>query len=63
LIRDEDDFNRHLDYIHWNPVKHGLVSKVADWPYSSFHRLVRSRWYAENWGENITFDGVNEFGE
>ena len=63
LIRDEDDFNRHMDYIHWNPVKHGLVSKVADWPYSSFHRLVRSGWYAENWGEDITFDDVNEFGE
>jgi putative transposase len=63
LIRDEDDFNRHMDYIHINPVKHGLVSKVADWPYSSFHRLVRSGWYAENWGENIAFDDGNKFGE
>ncbi len=63
LIRDEDDFNRHMDYIHWNPVKHGLVSKVADWPHSSFHRLVRSGWYPENWGENITFDDDNKFGE
>ncbi len=63
LIRDENDFNRHMDYIHWNPVKHGLVSKVADWPYSSFHRLVRSGWYPENWGENITFDDGKEFGE
>ncbi|MDD5267079.1 MAG: transposase [Methylococcales bacterium] len=63
LIRDEDDFNRHMDYIHWNPVKHGLVSKVVDWPYSSFHRLVQSGWYPENWGENITFDRINEFGE
>jgi putative transposase len=63
LIRDEDDFNRHMDYIHWNPVKHGLVAKVADWPYSSFHRLVRSGWYPELWGENITFDDTNEFGE
>jgi putative transposase len=63
LIGDEDDFNRHLDYIHWNPVKHGLVSKVNDWPYSSFHRLVRNGWYSENWGENITFVGIYEFGE
>jgi putative transposase len=63
LIRDEDDFNRHMDYIHWNPVKHGFATKVNDWPYSSFHRLVRIGWYPENWGENITFDGVNEFGE
>ncbi len=63
LIHDEDDFNRHMDYIHWNPVKHGLVSKVVDWPYSSFHRLVRSGWYPELWGENISFDNTNEFGE
>ncbi|MEI6067116.1 MAG: transposase [Methylococcaceae bacterium] len=43
LIRDEDDFNRHMDYIHWNPVKHGLVSKLVDWPYSSLvGRAVRA---------------------
>jgi putative transposase len=63
LIRDEDDFNRHMDYIHWNPVKHGFTPKVVDWPYSSFHRLVRSKQYAENWGENIDFDNGSEFGE
>jgi putative transposase len=40
-IRDEDDFTRHLDYIHFNPVKHGHVSRVKDWPHSSFHRMVR----------------------
>ena len=39
-IRDEADFNAHVDYIHFNPVKHGLVERVADWPYSSFHRFV-----------------------
>ncbi|MGZ8153369.1 MAG: REP-associated tyrosine transposase [Methylovulum sp.] len=63
LIRDEDDFNRHMDYILWNPVKHGFAAKVADWPYSSFHRLVRSGWYAENWGGNIAFNDSDEFGE
>jgi len=36
-IRDEADFHRHIDYIHWNPVKHGWVRQVADWPHSSFH--------------------------
>jgi len=36
LIRDQEDFNRHADYIHWNPVKHGWVRRVADWPHSSF---------------------------
>ena len=41
LIRDEEDRIAHADYIHWNPVKHGWVQNVGDWPYSSFHRFVR----------------------
>jgi putative transposase len=41
LIRDDRDFERHVDYIHYNPVKHGYVLRVADWPWSSFHRYVR----------------------
>ena len=40
-IRDEDDFGRHLDYIHFNPVKHELARCAHDWPYSSFHDWVR----------------------
>jgi REP-associated tyrosine transposase len=40
-IRDENDFARHVDYIHINPVKHRLVPRVRDWPYSSFHRMVK----------------------
>jgi len=40
-IGDENDFARHMDYIHINPVKHGLVARVSDWPYSSFHRMVK----------------------
>jgi putative transposase len=40
-IRDETDYARHVDYIHYNPVKHGLVSEVAEWTYSTFHRFVR----------------------
>jgi putative transposase len=39
-IRDDTDLERHVDYIHYNPVKHGLVNRVADWPFSSFHRYV-----------------------
>ncbi|QTD46543.1 REP-associated tyrosine transposase [Ottowia testudinis] len=39
-IRDKQDLQRHVDYIHYNPVKHGLVRQAADWPYSSFHRFV-----------------------
>ena len=41
LIRDDDDLRTHIDYIHFNPVKHGHVARVADWPYSSFHGYVR----------------------
>jgi len=41
LIRSDLDFERHVDYIHFNPVKHGHVSRASDWPHSSFHRYVR----------------------
>jgi Transposase and inactivated derivatives len=54
LIRDEEDFNRHVDYVHWNPVKHGWVRRVADWPHSSFHDYSRRGVYPEDWGgENV----------
>jgi putative transposase len=49
-VRDEDDLRHHLDYIHFNPVKHGLVSRVSDWPHSSFHEYVRRGIYAPDWG-------------
>jgi putative transposase len=49
-IRNEDDWKRHLDYVHFNPVKHGLVSRARDWPYSSFRRAVEKGWYAPDWG-------------
>jgi putative transposase len=48
-VRDEGDFQRHLDYIHFNPVKHRHVTRVRDWPYSSFHRMVRLGFYPEGW--------------
>lgn len=48
-IRDEWDYQNHLDYIHYNPVKHGYVQLVKDWPYSSFHQCVKSGMYPENW--------------
>jgi putative transposase len=51
LIRDDEDFERHVDYIYWNPVKHGYVRSVVDWPYSSFHNYLRSGLYPENWGD------------
>ena len=43
LIRDDGDYAAHMDYVHFNPVKHGHVSRVSDWPYSTFHRLVDAR--------------------
>ena len=49
LIRDEDDLNRHVDYIHFNPVKYGLVNSPKDWPYSSFHRYVEQGILEKNW--------------
>ena len=49
LIRDERDYRAHMDYVHINPVKHGLVKCVADWPYSTFHRLVVEGIYPRNW--------------
>ena len=48
-IRDENDFERHVDYIHFNPVRHGYVERVSEWPYSTFHRYVRSGNYARDW--------------
>jgi putative transposase len=48
-IRNEHDFERHVDYIHFNPIKHGLVRRVGDWPHSSFHRYVRQGLLAEDW--------------
>ena len=50
-IRDETDFSRHVDYIHYNPVKHGLAQSPLDWPYSSFGRYLKAGVYASGWGE------------
>ena len=48
-IRDDADYAAHMDYVHINPVKHGLVKRVADWPHSTFHRLVQSGMYPADW--------------
>ena len=48
-IIDEEDLNKHLDYIHYNPVKHGYVNKARDWKYSSFHEYVKNGFYDEDW--------------
>ena len=50
LIRDEADYRAHMDYVHINPLKHGLAERVVDWPYSTFHALVAEGFYARDWG-------------
>ena len=61
-IRGEKDFERHVDYIHFNPVKHGLVQRVRDWPHSSFHRYVRDGVLPEDWAGDLG-QGAGNFGE
>ncbi len=61
LICDERDLHSHIDYIHINPLKHGLVTRVADWPHSSFHRFVRegvlpADWSGESTGHVMTHE-------
>ena len=62
-IRNEADYRRHMDYVHYNPVKHGLVRRAADWPYSSIHRWVKRGLYSADWGvAEACFEGQS-FGE
>ena len=62
VIRDDADLARHIDYIHFNPVKHGLVSRVADWPYSSFHQYVARGSLPSDWGGDVR-EIAGKFGE
>jgi putative transposase len=62
-LRDERDFSRHMDYVHFNPVKHGHVTRVADWLHSSFHRMVRLGVYPEDWGGDTDDHHGADFGE
>lgn len=61
VIRDEADYNAHMDYVHYNPVKHGWVERVRDWPHSTFHRCVEVGMYPVEWaipqmGLSLTHD-------
>jgi putative transposase len=61
LIRDHDDWHRHCDYIHYNPVKHHYCEAPRLWPYSSFHRYVQEGKYEIDWGSGPIlpdFEGV-----
>jgi putative transposase len=61
LIRDDADYARHIEYCYINPVKHDLVSRVRDWPHSSFLRDVRTGIFPEDWEGDVHASG--EFGE
>jgi putative transposase len=68
-IRDDQDFRRHVDYVHYNPVKHGYVCRPSDWPYSSIHGYIRDGLLPADWGASLDADDDNiqgqgaEFGE
>jgi putative transposase len=55
VIRDEEDYARHCDYIHYNPVRHKLCTSPGDWPYSSFHRFAKEGIYSHDWGADSLF--------
>ena len=57
LVRDQADLQRHVDYIHYNPVRHGYVRRAIDWQFSSFHRYLRLGWITEEWGGSDDLDG------
>jgi putative transposase len=61
LIRDEADYARHVEYCYINPIKHRLVARVRDWPYSSFHRDARGELFPVDWGGDV--ETIGEFGE
>ncbi len=61
-LRDGTDWLRHVDYVHYNPVKHGHVKQVIDWPYSTFHRYVRLGLYPRDWA-GTGLDDPDQFEE
>lgn len=63
LIRDENDFERHVDYIHYNPVKHGYVRQASEWSYSSVHRYIKDGIISNDWGGNVDSLDEGSYGE
>jgi REP-associated tyrosine transposase len=62
-IRDDIDFERHINYIHFNPVKHGYVSRPIDWRYSSIHRFINAGIIDCHWGRDINGETSMAYGE
>ena len=61
-IRDDTDLQHHVDYIHFNPVKHGHTTRAVEWPHSSIHRYIRMGWLNANWATQDNSAGI-EFGD
>jgi len=62
IIRNQNDMNKHIDYIHYNPIKHGLVQSPYEWEFSSIHKYFKDGYYLSDWGKkDLKFEG--DFGE
>lgn len=59
LIRDEMDFENHVNYIHFNPVKHGYIKRARDWQYSSIHKFIKNGIIEQDWGYDSDFSLLN----
>ena len=62
-LSNSEDLQSHIDYIHYNPVKHGYVNDVSDWAHSSFHRYVDKGLLPENWGSGVNIKQSVDYGE
>ena len=60
IIRDEKDIERHFDYIHWNPIKHGYVHRPEDWPHSTYAHWLKLGYYGLEWGRGEEPLGIAE---
>jgi putative transposase len=63
MIRDDGDFQRPVEYIHHNPVRHGHVTPTSDWPYSSIHRYIAEGLLEHNWGGVVDGHDNGVYGE
>ncbi|NIM98345.1 MAG: transposase [candidate division Zixibacteria bacterium] len=63
IIRDQTDLNRHIDYVHFNPVRHKYVDSPFEWQYSSIHDYYREGFYSRDWGKLDEVKIQGEFGE
>jgi len=59
-VRDDEDYAAHVDYVHFNPVKHGYVARVGDWPHSTFHRCVKRGLYPADWAREPAIRDAGE---